>query len=73
MVSVEGPRVIPELDIWRAANLLIRRHAAEAELEAAKRVDLMLDGGDEDGRLLSARIRHAIEVLQGAAAGRAAR
>ena len=36
----------------RAANLLIRKHGSEAELEAAKRADLMLDRGDEDGRLL---------------------
>ena len=41
--------VITELDIWRAANLLIRRHGANAELEAAKRADLMLDRGDDVG------------------------
>jgi hypothetical protein len=56
--------VIPEIDIWRAANLLIRRHGANAELEAAKRADLMLDRGDDDGRLLWVRIRRAIEALQ---------
>ena len=44
--------MIPDLDIWRAANLLIRRHGADAELEAAKRAGLMLDRGDDDGRLL---------------------
>jgi hypothetical protein len=37
--------VIPELDIWRAANLLIRARVGDAELEAAKRADLMLDRG----------------------------
>jgi hypothetical protein len=56
--------VIYELDIWRAANLLIRRHGANAELEAAKRADLMLDRGDDEGRLLWARIRRAIEALR---------
>lgn len=33
-------------DIWRAADLLIRKQRADAELEAAKRADLMLDRGD---------------------------
>ena len=58
-----GP-MISNLDIWRAANLLIRKHGADAELEAAKRADLMLDRGHDDGRLLWARIRRAIEELQ---------
>jgi len=44
--------MVPELGIWRAANLLIRKHGANAELEAVKRTDLMLDRGDDDGRLL---------------------
>jgi hypothetical protein len=41
-----------------------RRHSANAELEAARRANLMLDRGDDDGRLLWARIRRAIETLQ---------
>ena len=32
-----------DLDIWRAANLLIRQHGADAELEAGRLQDLMLD------------------------------
>jgi len=56
--------MIPEIDIWRAANLLIRKHGADAELEAARRADLMLDRGDDEGRLLWARIRLAVEALQ---------
>ena len=44
--------------------MLIRKHGANAELEAAKRADLMLDRGDDDGRLLWARISRAIEALQ---------
>jgi hypothetical protein len=54
----------------RAANLLIRRHGANAELEAAKRADLMLDRGDDDGRLLWARIRRGNETLQALRRGR---
>ena len=59
----------PRSEIDAAANLLIRNHGADAELEAAKRADLMLDRGDDDGRLLWMRIRRAIEALQ---AGRGA-
>lgn len=51
--------MVSELDIWRAANLLILKHGANAQLEAARRADLMLDCGDDEGRLLWARIRRA--------------
>ena len=59
-----------DLDIWRAADLMIRRHGANAELDAANRADLMLDRGDDDGRLLWMRIRRAIEELQSPRCGR---
>jgi hypothetical protein len=55
--------MISELDIWRAANLLIRQHGAECEVETCRLQDLMLDRGDGEGRL-GARIRRAIEALQ---------
>jgi hypothetical protein len=58
------PTVISDLDIWRAANLLIRQHGCDAELEAARLADLMLDRGDDEGRLVWARIRRAIGALQ---------
>jgi hypothetical protein len=56
--------VISEIDIWRAANLLIRRHGPDAELEAARMQDLMLDRGDDELRHLWRRIRQAIKALQ---------
>jgi hypothetical protein len=62
--------MISDLDIWRAANLLIREHEANAELEAVRRADLMLDRGDDRGRLLWQRIRRAIEDLQAVRHGR---
>jgi hypothetical protein len=62
-------RVISELDIWRAANLLIRQHGAEAQLEAVRKQDLMLDRGDEEGQLAWARIRRAIRALQASPSG----
>jgi hypothetical protein len=57
MVLRSGEAMVSDLDIWRAANLVILKHGADAELEAAKRADLMLGRGDDDGRLLWARIR----------------
>jgi len=57
------------LDIWRAANLLIGQHGAEAEIVAAQRADLMLDRGDRDGQLVWLRIRRAIAELQAAPTG----
>lgn len=56
--------MVSEIDIWRAANLLIPKHGTNAELEAAKRADVMLDRGDHEGRILWARIRRAIGDLQ---------
>jgi len=34
--------MIPDRDIWRAANLLIREYKADAEIVAARRVDDVL-------------------------------
>ena len=53
-------RVISELDIWRAANLLIRQHGPDVEVEAARKADLMLERGDRDGQLVWVRVRSAI-------------
>lgn len=58
--------MIPDRDIWRAANLLIREHAAEAEIVAARRADEMLERGYRDGQLVWVRIRRAIVELQAA-------
>jgi hypothetical protein len=69
MVLRPGVAMASDLDIWRAANLLIRTHGPDAELEAAKRADLMLDRGEDDGRLVWARIRRAVEALQAVPSG----
>ena len=41
--------MIPDLDIWRAANLLIRQHGENAEIVAAQRVDDLAEREDYDG------------------------
>lgn len=56
--------MISDLDIYRAANLLIDRHGADALIEAARMIDRMLEHGDMEGRTVWRRIRRAIEVLQ---------
>ena len=52
--------MIPDLDIYRAAKLLIDQRGDGAALNAAGRADLLLDEGDAVWRL----ILKAIEKLQ---------
>jgi hypothetical protein len=62
--------VISDLDIWRAANLLIREHGADAEIVAAQRADDMLERGDHDGKSVWLRIRRAVVEMQAAPMGK---
>jgi len=61
--------LISDLDIYRAANVLIDRHGTDALIEAVQMIDRMLANGDEEGRLVWRRIKRAIEALQGAPRG----
>ena len=56
--------MVSDLDIFRAANLLIQQHGGDAEIEAARKADLMLDRGDIEGRNVWLRIKRAIGQLQ---------
>jgi hypothetical protein len=56
--------MVSDLDVWRAANLLIRRFGEDAELEAARRADQMLDRGDRDGQRVWMLIRRTIAQPQ---------
>ncbi len=58
-------RVIPDLDIYRSAKLLIDQHGQDALLEAALRADELLDQGDLDGQRVWMRIRAAVVELRG--------
>ncbi|HJU19362.1 MAG TPA: hypothetical protein VJ770_23145 [Stellaceae bacterium] len=65
---------ISDLDIWRAANLLIRQYGADAEIEAARRADQMLDRGDRPfDRLRRAACVDAYQASDRGTAGPAAR
>ncbi len=55
--------MIPDLDIYRSANLLVKRHGEDAPIHAAMRADAMLDKGDLDGYEVWKRIVKAGEEL----------
>ena len=42
--------MIPAVDIWRAAKLLVDQHGADAPIRAAQRADELLAAGDIEGR-----------------------
>ncbi len=56
--------MIPDLDIYRSANLLMQQHGQDAPIHAAMRADAMLDKGDLDGVAVWKRILRAVEELQ---------
>jgi hypothetical protein len=55
--------VIPEIDIWRAATLMLKRYGERALEESAKRVDELAAGEDYDGAAIWRRITTAVEQL----------
>ncbi len=55
--------MIPDLDIYRSANLLVKRHGQDAPIHAAMRADAMLEKGDLDGYAAWKRIIKAVEEL----------
>ena len=63
--------MIPDLDIFRSAHVLVKHHGPDAPIEAAMRADAMLDKGDLDGYAVWKRILQAVEELR--QAGPAAR
>ena len=55
--------MIPDLDIYRSANVLIKHHGADAPIEAAMRADAMLEKGDLDGYAVWKRVLKAVAEL----------
>jgi len=41
--------MIPEIDIWRVANLMLKRYGDLAEVESARRADELWEAGDAAG------------------------
>ena len=55
--------MIPEIDIWRMANLMLTRYREEAMLEAAERAHELAADGDRAGAATWLRITAAIGQL----------
>jgi hypothetical protein len=51
--------VIPEIDIWRAAQLMLKRYGEKALEESAARADELALAGDDDGATTWRRIMAA--------------
>ncbi len=56
--------MLSDLDLWRAAQVMVKRYGKDAATEAAGRADEFLDPGIIDGQRLWMRIMQAIEELQ---------
>ncbi len=59
--------MIPDLDIYRSAQVLVKQHGVDAPVHAAMRADAMLEKGDLDGYDVWKRVLRAVEELQGTA------
>jgi hypothetical protein len=56
--------VIPEIDIWRCAAIMIKRYGDVADVEAARRADEYEAKGERDGQRVWLSIMRAIDQLQ---------
>ena len=52
------------IDIWRAANLMLKRYGEKALKESAARADELESRGDYDGEATWRRITVAVEELE---------
>ena len=59
--------MIPDLDIYRSANVLVKRHGEDAPIHAAVHADAMLEVGNLDGYAVWKRVLRAVEEWQGTA------
>ena len=55
--------VISDLDLYRSANVLVKRQGQDAPIHAAIRADAMLEEGDLDGYEVWKGILKAVEKL----------
>jgi hypothetical protein len=61
--SLQFTRVIPEIDIWGAANLMLKRYGEKAFEESSTRADELAADGDHDGASTWRRITDAVVQL----------
>jgi hypothetical protein len=55
--------VIPEIDIWRVASLMLKRYGDEADIESAIRADELFEAGDHNGAAVWRRVIYIIAQL----------
>ena len=55
--------VIPEIDIWRVANLMLNRYGDEADIESAIRAEELAEKGDWTGEAIWRRVTDAMGQL----------
>jgi hypothetical protein len=55
--------MIPDIDIWRCAAVMIKHYGDTADIEAAKRADEYETKGERDGQRVWLRIAMAIDEL----------
>ena len=55
--------MIPEIDIWRVANLMLKRYGDRAEEESAIRTQELALNGDSAGAAVWRRVTDAIGQL----------
>ncbi len=55
----------PDLDIYRAASVIIKQYGQDAPIHAARRADARLEAGDSGGYGVWKRILRAVGELQG--------
>ena len=56
--------MIPDLDIYRSAQVLVKHHGEDAPIHAAMRADAMLEKGDLDGLAVWRQIVAAVNEIQ---------
>ena len=56
--------MVPDLDLNRAAKLLVDQHGEDAPIRAAERADELLEAGDFEGAAIWRSILAAIEERQ---------
>jgi len=56
--------MIPDVDIWRSALVMVKRYGDDAMIEAAARADQLLEEGNMPGCETWHRILNAISQLQ---------
>ncbi len=54
---------LDDIDIYRAAKLLVDKHGDEAAITATKRATELLDAGDVDGYAVWKRVLDAVKEL----------